>query len=147
MKTIIWTKKLGGALFVGALATVWGCESVSLLGRDTIEPGYEQRSDVDRRGDWDRRDRFDRDSRQSQVYGTVQDVDERRKEIRLRTDDGRTTVVRYDDNTRISGERGDERIGALRSGDLVSIRLERSSRGEQFADAIRVEDRRGSWWR
>jgi len=142
MKTNIWTKKLGYTLFLGALTLVWGCESVSLVNRDSVEPRYGERRDIDRRGEWDRRDR-DRD----QVYGTVQDVDERRREIRLRTDDGRTTIVRYDNNTRISDGRSDIRAASLRSGDLVSIRLERSSGGEQYAEAIRVEDRRGSWWR
>lgn len=133
-------KKLGYTVFLGALMTVWGCESVGILERDNIARSrYEDRRD-DRRGDNDRRDR-DRD----QVYGTVQDVDERRREIRVRTDDGRTTIVRYDSNTRISDRDRDMRIDSLRSGDWVSIRLERGSGGgEQYADAIRVEDRRGS---
>ena len=133
-------KKLGYTVFLGALMTVWGCESVGILERDNIARSrYEDRRD-DRRVDNDRRDR-DRD----QVYGTVQDVDERRREIRVRTDDGRTTIVRYDSNTRISDRDRDMRIDSLRSGDWVSIRLERGSGGgEQYADAIRVEDRRGS---
>ncbi|MGH7794459.1 MAG: hypothetical protein ACREQ2_06125 [Candidatus Binatia bacterium] len=147
METSIWTKQLGCTLFLAALATLWGCESVSLLGRESIAPGYEQRSDIDRRGDYDRRDRFDRESRQGQIYGTVQEVDERRSEIRLRTDDGRTSVVRYDNSTRISGGSRDMRVGSLRSGDSVSIQLERNSGGEQYAYAIRVEDRRDSGWR
>jgi len=125
--------KLGLALFVGALAIVWGCESVSLVGRDPVEPRYGDRRDSDRRGD--------------QVYGTIQGVNERRREIRVRTDDGSTAVVKYDSNTRVFDGRRDIRVDSLRSGDLVSIQLERSSGGEQYAGAIRVEDRRGSWWR
>jgi hypothetical protein len=140
MKPSILTKKLGWTLFLGTLTLAWGCESVGLLERDSIA-----RRD-DRRGDYDRRDRVDRDRDRDQVYGTVQEVDERRREIRVRTDDGRTTVVRYDNNTRISDGDRDMRIGALRSGDWVSIRLQRISGGEQYADAIRVEDRRGSGW-
>ena len=136
--------KLGLALFVGALAIVWGCESVSLVGRDPVEPRYGDRRDSDRRADYSRRDR---DWRGDQVYGTIQDVNERRREIRVRTDDGRTAVVKYDGNTRVFDGRRDIRVDSLRSGDLVSIQLERSSGGEQYAGAIRVEDRRGSWWR
>lgn len=150
MKINIWPKKWGYLVFLGALATAWGCESVAILPRDDISnrrydrPDGDRRSD-ERRGDWDRAD-----SRRDQIYGTVQDVNERRREIQIRTDEDRTTIVRYDDNTRISDDRGDVRATSLRSGDRVSVRLERSSGSEQYAGAIRVEDRRGSnsgWWR
>jgi hypothetical protein len=149
MKRNNGTTKLGVTMFVGALVTVWGCESVSLIGRETIEPGYEQRSDIERRGDYDRHDRFGRDTAQSHIYGTVQDIDEGRREIRLRTDDGRTTVVRYDSRTRFFDANRDRdiEVASLRTGDSVAIQLERNSGGEQYANAIRVEDRRGSWWR
>ena len=134
------TRKLGYIVLLGALMTVWGCESVGIMERENIARSRSGERRDDRRSDYDRRDR---DS--DQVYGTVQDVDERRRQIRVRTDDGRTTVVRYDDNTRISDRDRAMRIDSLRSGDWVSIRLERSSGGgEQYADAIRVEDRRGS---
>lgn len=139
--------KVGGTMFLVALGTVWGCESVSLIGRESIEPGYEQRGDIERRGDYDRRDRLGRDSRQTQLYGTVQDVDERRREIRLRTDDDRTAVVRYDSSTRISDGSRDIQVDSLRTGDSVSIQVAGNSGGEQYANTIRVEDRRGSWWR
>ncbi|HEY5544266.1 MAG TPA: hypothetical protein VIM04_13550 [Candidatus Binatia bacterium] len=139
--------KLGGTMFLVALGTVWGCESVSLIGRESIEPGYEQRSDIERRGDYDRRDRFGRDTAQNHIYGTVQDIDERRREIRLRTDDGRTAVVRYDSSTRFFDGSRDIEVASVRTGDSVSIQLERNAGGEQYANAIRVEDRRGSWTR
>jgi hypothetical protein len=150
MKLSNWTMKLAITVFLGTLGTVWGCESVSLIGRDTIEPGYGQRSDIERRGgDYDRRDRFGRDTAQNPIYGTVQDIDERRREIRLRTDDGRTTVVRYDNRTRLFDANRDRdiEVASLRPGDSVAIQLERNSGGEQYANAIRVEERRGSWWR
>jgi hypothetical protein len=141
VKTCIWIKQLGSALLLGALITVLGCESVGILRRESIaDRGYGDRRDVERRDS----DRFDRDSRRDQVYGTVQDVDERRREIRLRTDDGRTTVVRYDSNTRFSDRSRDLRVDSLRSGDWVSVRLERNSGGEQHAESIRLEDRRDS---
>jgi hypothetical protein len=136
-------KKLGLTLFLGALTTAWGCESVSLIGRESVEPRYGDGRSIDRRGDYGR----DRSDRRDQVYGTIQDVDGRRREIRVRTDDGRTAVVRYDSNTRVFDGRRDAGVDSLRSGDMVSIQLDRSSGGEQYADAIRVEDRRGSWWR
>lgn len=148
MATSNWMKRLGGTLVIGAVATLMGCESVALLPRDDIgdRRGYENRRDSDRRYG----DRYDRDLRREQVYGTVQDVNERRREIQIRTDEDRTAIVRYDDNTRISDERGDIRATSLRAGDRVSVRIERSSGGEDYAGSIRLEDRRGSsrgWWR
>ena len=147
MKAMNLGRKLGLTLFVGALATTWGCESVSLVGRDTVEPRYGERGDFERRGDEGRRDGFDRDWERDRLYGTVQDVDERRREIRVRTDDGRTASVRYNNNTKVFDGRRDADVDSLRSGDVVSIQLGRRSGSEQYADAIRVEDRRGSWWR
>jgi hypothetical protein len=140
MKTIVRAKGLGTAIILSALATASGCESVGIIDRDNIA-----RSRYDRR-DNDRRDRVDRDSRRDQIYGTVQDVDERRREIRVRENDGRTMVVRYDNNTRIAGRDREIRPDALRSGDEVSIRLEKGASGEQYADAIRVEDRGNRAW-
>lgn len=138
-----WTKKLGCVLVLGSLITVWGCENVGIARRENIARNerYSDRRD----SDWDR---YDRDARRQQIYGTVQDVDERRREIRVRENDGRTTVVRYDSGTRITDGSRDMRPESLRSGDQVSIRLDRDSRGEQYAESIRVEERRSSgWWR
>jgi hypothetical protein len=72
----------------------------------------------------------------------IQDVDERRREIRVRTDDGGTSIVRYDGSTRISDGTRELRPDSLRSGDEISVRLGRSGAGEQYADAIRVIDQR-----
>ena len=148
MGTIFQVKNIGLVVLLGALTTAWGCESVGLLGRDSVDARYGDRRDVDRRGDYDRRDRDDRDIRRNQVTGVIQDVDERRRELRVRTDEGRTTTIRYNDRTEIRDRDRDIRANSLRSGDSVSIRLDRGSDGEQYAETIRVEDRRGSgWWR
>jgi hypothetical protein len=141
MRVFSLAEKLSLTLFLAALTAAWGCESVSLIGRESVEPRYGDGRSIDRPGD------YGRDRSRDHVYGTVQDVDGRRREIRVRTDDGRTAVVRYDSNTRVIDGRRDAGIDSLRSGDMVSIQLDRSSGGEQYADAIRVEDRRGSWWR
>jgi hypothetical protein len=44
-------------------------------------------------------------------------------------------------NTRITNGSRDIRAESLRSGDRVSVRLDRNSVGEQYANTIRVEDR------
>jgi hypothetical protein len=135
-------KKLGGMLAIGALSLVFGCESVALLPRDNIAD----------RGSGDRRDEISRDrdrmavergSRRDEIFGTVQNVDERSREIRVRTNDGRSSIVRYDGSTRVSDGSRDLSPDSLRSGDEVSVRLGGDSRGEQYADSIRVLDKRG----
>lgn len=139
-----WMKKLGCTLVLGSMITVMGCEDVSLVRRENIARNdrYRDQRDTDR-------DRYNRDVRRDQVYGTIQDVNERRSEIRVREDDGRTTVVRYDNRTRITDGNREIRPESLRSGDQISVRVERDSRGDRYADSIRVEDRRSSsgWWR
>jgi hypothetical protein len=127
-----WMKKLGYTLVLGSVITVIGCEDVSLVRRENIARNERYR------------DRDDRDVRRDRVYGSVQDVNERRSEIRVREDDGRTSVVRYDNRTRITDGNREIRPESLRSGDQVSIRVDRDSRGEQYAESIRVEDRRSS---
>jgi hypothetical protein len=131
MKTGKQMKQLGCALILAAVASAWGCESVGILERESIA----------------RRDRDRSDERRDRIYGVVQDVDERRREVRVRTDDGRSMTVRYDNSTRILNGDREIKIDALRAGDQVSVRLDRDSRGDQYAQNIRIEDRRGSWWR
>lgn len=143
MKTDCWTKKIGYGVLVGGLITVWGCESVGILGRDTVDQrGAEQRTGIERRGDFDRRDARDRDARRSEISGTVDRIDERSREIHLRTDDGKTTAVRYDTATRAMDGSREMDVASLRRGDRVSIELDRGPRGEQYADAIRLSDDR-----
>ena len=134
----ILTKGIRGTLPIAALALLLGCESVALLPRDDVD---------NRRGD--RRDgvRTDRFDARDEIYGTIQDVDEHRREIRVRTDAGRSSIVRYDGNTRISDGSRDVRPESLRSGDEIYIRFGRDRGGDDYADAIRVVDRRGGWLR
>ena len=146
MNRVFSLKKFGGALAIGALGLVFGCESVALLPRENIA----ERGSGDRRDEISRdRDRggVERDSRRDEIFGTVQNVDERSREIRLRTDDGRSSIVRYDGSTRVSDGSRDLRPESLRSGDEVSVRLGGDSRGEQYANSIRVLDKRGGWLR
>jgi len=129
------------------LTILWGCENVAILPRKDIS------KDLDRRGDAIARDRVeripdrDRDVREprlarDEVVGTVQRIDERRREIELRTPEGRAVTVKYDDNTRVMDRDREMRVEYLNYGDLVSIRLDGGFRGEQYADVIRMTDRR-----
>jgi len=137
MKEIASIKRLGCLFFLGALLTIWGCESVGIVERENIaRRGYGDRRD---------RDRYDRYDRE-QVYGTVRDIDERRREIEVRTEDGRTMTVRYNNNTQVYNGGRDLRVTSLRSGDRVSIRFDRASGGERYAEVIRIEDPRDARW-
>ena len=85
MNRVLSMKKLGDALAIGALSLVFGCESVALLPRENIA----DRGSGDRREEISRdRDRSagERDSRRDEILGTVQNVDERNREIRVRTE-------------------------------------------------------------
>ena len=140
--------QLGLTLFISALVTAWGCENVSLVGRETLDSSYGGRREIDRRyGNDYGRDRFEDNWRRQQISGTVEAVDEQRREIRLRAQGDGLTLVRYDRHTRIFDGGRNLPVGSLRPGDQVSIQLDRSSSGEPYAYAIRVEDQRDSWRR
>ncbi|HWO40997.1 MAG TPA: hypothetical protein VNO43_04260 [Candidatus Eisenbacteria bacterium] len=128
------------------LTFVWACENVAILPRRDISEDLERRGDAiardrERIPDRDREvhePRFARD----EVVGTVQRIDERRREIELRTPEGRTVAVKYDANTRVVDRGRETGVEQLAYGDLVAIRLGGGFRGEQYADVIRMTDRR-----
>lgn len=142
MKINRWNQKTGYGLLVGALVSVSGCESVGILGRDSVDGAADRRTGIERRGDFDRRDARTEASRRSEISGTVDRIDQRSREIHVRDDDGRTTTVRYDTGTRLSDGGRDMNIESLRPGDRVFIEIDRGSRGEQYADAIRLGESR-----
>ncbi len=119
-----------------------GCESIALLPR----PPIDDRADVSRR-DLDRRE-LDRrpESRgdlarpraTDEVTGTVQKVDQNRREIQLRTTDGRMTVIKYDPATVVYNREREMPVDDLRYGDLILIKVIKNNRGEQYADLIRI---------
>jgi hypothetical protein len=119
-----------------------GCESIALLPR----PAIDDRADVGRR-DLDRRE-LDRrpESRgdvtrpraTDEVTGTVQKVDQNRREIQLRTTEGRMTVIKYDPATVVYNREREIPVDDLRYGDLILIKVVKNNRGEQYADLIRL---------
>ena len=119
-----------------------GCESIALLPR----PSIDDRADVSRR-DLDRRE-LDRrpESRgdvarprvADEVTGTVQKVDQTRREIQLRTTEGRMAVIKYDPATVVYNREREMPVDDLRYGDLILIKVVRNNRGEQYADLIRI---------
>ncbi|HEU4343546.1 MAG TPA: hypothetical protein VFU31_18505 [Candidatus Binatia bacterium] len=131
-----------GLLYASVLplfVAVWGCESVALIGRPDIES---RESSLERRPDYrGDRDIRDRNVARDEVVGTVERIDERRNEIHIRTTEGRMTMVKYEPSTVVYARDRELRVDSLRRGDLVLVRLDRNSRGEQYADVIRMNDR------
>jgi hypothetical protein len=118
------------------LATL-GCENIGLINRDEPDRRRVER-DRDYRGDRNTRDRnWGRD----EVVGSVERIDERNNEIHLRTTEGRTMVLQYDPGTTVHDRDRDLRVRDLRRGDQILVRLDRNSRGEQYAGVIRMNDR------
>jgi hypothetical protein len=69
----------------------------------------------------------------------VTEINPSRREIRVRTEDGRTEALAYDVNrTRITYHGRDYRIDQLEAGDLIAF--ETSSRGSNFVDRIRIQE-------
>lgn len=110
------------AIFVAS-----GCESIALW----------PRPDVDRRGTPD-----DRGSAKDEIIGTVERVDRTSNEIRLRTTEAKVIVIKYDQATRVYSREREVGIEALRPRDLILVRVAKTPRGEQYADLIRLNDRK-----
>lgn len=119
-----------------------GCESIALLPRPTID----DRSDISRRdldrGELDRRPETRGDVARpraiDEVTGTVQKVDQNRREIQLRTTEGRMTVIKYDPATVVYNRDREMPVDDLRYGDLILIKVLKNNRGEHYADLIRI---------
>jgi hypothetical protein len=117
-----------------------GCESIALFPR----PAIDDRADISRR-DLDRRELDRRPEGRAEIprravdelTGTVQKVDQTRREIQLRTTEGRMTVIKYDPATVVYNREREMPIDELRYGDLILVKVFKNNSGEQHADLIR----------
>lgn len=83
-------------------------------------------------------DIFGGGSQNQEVVAEIRFVDTRARSIELRTQDGRTGTVRYDDRTRVIYQQQEYPASALETGDVVRVRLV-DDRGESYAETIYVE--------
>ena len=113
-----------------AIFAASGCESIALR----------PQPDVDRRGI--ERPPDGRGSAKDEIIGTVERVDRTSNEIRLRTTEAKVIVIKYDPTTRVYSREREVGIEALRPRDLILVRVAKTPRGEQFADLIRLNDRK-----
>jgi hypothetical protein len=113
------------AIFVAS-----GCESIALR----------PRPDVDRRGI--ERTPDDRGSAKDEIIGTVERVDRTSNEIQLRTTEAKVIIIKYDPATRVYSREREVGMEALRPRDLILARVAKTPRGDQYADLIRLNDRK-----
>src|SRR5262245_50010056 len=107
-----------------------GCQSTALRPLPDVEP----RPGMEPRG-------IEREAVKGEIIGTVEQVDRMNNEIRLRTTEAKVIVIKYDPATRVYSREREVGIDALRPRDLILIRASKTSRGEQYADLIRLNDR------
>jgi hypothetical protein len=127
------------SLLLAALAFT-ACEQVALMPRPQID---REGRPIERDSRGDSRldsDRFDRGTPRDEIVGTVERVDRSNNEIRLRTTDARVVVIKYDPATLVYNRDRDVGIDAIRPRDQILVRLSTNSRGEQYADSIRLND-------
>ncbi|MGH7826988.1 MAG: hypothetical protein ACREQ7_17675 [Candidatus Binatia bacterium] len=122
----------------------WGCENIAVLPRKDISDDLKRRGGERDRVARERTDR-DRDIREStlprnEIVGTVQRIDESRREIQLRTTEGQTVRIKYDDNTAVFNRDRELRVASLNYGDQILVRLDSNSSGERYANVIRMND-------
>lgn len=76
----------------------------------------------------------------SDVVGEVEYVDSRAREIEIRTDSGRTSVVRYDDRTQVIYQQQNYSVANLEPGDYIAARVQQDRDGRAFTNTITVRE-------
>ncbi|HEY5543685.1 MAG TPA: hypothetical protein VIM04_10575 [Candidatus Binatia bacterium] len=74
------------------------------------------------------------------IVGEVEYVDTRAREIEIRTDAGRTSVLRYDDRTQVIYRQRNYSVDNLERGDYVAARVQQDSEGRSYTDTITVRE-------
>lgn len=74
------------------------------------------------------------------VMGEVRYVDARAREIELRSESGRTVIVRYDNRTRVTFRQKDYAVSNLEPGDYVAMRTQQDRDGRLFTDLVTVRE-------
>lgn len=74
------------------------------------------------------------------VVGEVEYVDTRAREIEIRTDSGRTSVLQYDDRTQVIYRQRNYSVDNLERGDHVAARVQQDRQGRNYTDTITVRE-------
>ncbi len=76
---------------------------------------------------------------QGQLVVEIQGVDERRQSIQVRTQDGRTGTVRYDQNTQVIYRQQQYPVTALERGDVAELQVQQLQNNEIYAQRVLVQ--------
>ncbi len=74
------------------------------------------------------------------VVGEVEYVDTRAREIEIRTDSGRASVIRYDDRTQVVYRQRNYSVDNLERGDYVAARIQQDRDGRSYTETITVRE-------
>jgi len=77
---------------------------------------------------------------ENEIVATVERLDTGSREIIVRPKDGRTTVVGYSPDARAMYRGREYPVNRLEVGDIVAMQLRQDSRGNSYADLIRVQE-------
>lgn len=118
MNKIIRTLR-GASSLVLIAAALFGCESIALIGRPTLESRGQPRD----------------------IAAAVDGIDPERREIYLRAGSNQHYVVNYTDDTRLMIDGREQAVNGLQVGDQVRVNMREGESRRLVADQIRVESR------
>lgn len=76
----------------------------------------------------------------NEIVGEVMNVDSRSRQIEIRTDAGRTSMVRYDNNTQVIYRQKTYPVTNLERGDYVAARVQQDRDGRYSTNTITVRE-------
>lgn len=76
----------------------------------------------------------------NEIVGEVQNVDSRSRQLEIRTDAGRISSVRYDNNTQVIYRQRNYPVSNLERGDYVAAKIQQDRDGRNFTDTITVRE-------
>jgi hypothetical protein len=121
-------------ILLGFIFTAVGCESIVVRPRPDVDRREIERTPAEPPDV--------RDSAKTEIIGTVERVDKIKNEIQLRTTEAKVIVIKYDPATLVYSRERQVGIEALRLRDLILVRVAKTPQGEQYADLIRLNDRK-----
>lgn len=89
-------------------------------------------------GQWDRLG--DYGSIGNEIVGEISNVDTRARQIVIRADSGRTSTVRYDNNTQVIYRQRNYAVANLEPGDYVAARVQQDRDGRYYTDTVTVRE-------
>ena len=76
----------------------------------------------------------------NEIVGEVQNIDTRSQQIEIRTDAGRTSLIRYDNNTQVIYRQRNYQVSNLERGDYVAARIQQDRDGRNYTDTVTVRE-------